>query len=65
MGGTGGQCHPKFILYPINFVVPRAFFIKTYNENKNIASLKKHFSHQTLNPGYGPAARWLHAWIPR
>jgi len=24
-----------------------------------------HFSHQTLKPGYAPAARWLHAGIPR
>ena len=52
-------------LYPKNFFVLRAFFIKTYNENKNIASLKMHFSHQTLKPGYAPAARWLQAGIPK
>jgi len=27
--------------------------IKTYNKNKNLASLKTHFAPQNLNPSYG------------
>jgi len=47
---------PKFYLCPLNFVVPRTLFIKTYNKNKNVAPLKMHFAPQNLKT-------WLRAWV--
>jgi len=40
-------------LCPQNFVVPKTFFIKTHNKNKNLTSLKTHFAAKNLNPAYG------------
>jgi len=56
-GGIRGQCSFKLFCVPTNFVMPRTFFIETYNKNKNIAPLKCIFPPQTLKPGYGPG-RW-------
>jgi len=35
---------PQMFCVSQNFVVPRKFFIKIYNKNKNFASIKTHFA---------------------
>jgi len=50
--GIGGQCSPIFCA-PQYFFVPRKIFIKTYNENKNLASIKTRFAPQNLNSACG------------
>ena len=51
--GHSGSILPTFILAPRNFVLPRKYFIKKYNKNRNLDSLKCIVLPEPLDLGYG------------
>ena len=55
-GGIQGQCSPKLLLCPPNFVVPKKIVSNIYSiiENKNISPLKCIFLLQSIKSGCGP-----------
>jgi len=50
-GGIQGQCHPKYLLCPPNFLVPRKICFKNLINTKIVPPLKMYFAPSNLATG--------------